>query len=127
MSSHSDLEIIKEFPGFHCMGLDKENILRRLGESWAPERVSDLIYEEPDHCWRLIRSISLEKPNDEALMQLGVTLGGLLREHPGVIELISQDVQETPQLAEVLSWVPEDEMIDSAVWSQIEFLSKSMK
>jgi len=127
MSSHSDLEIIKEFLGFHRMGLDKENILRRQGESWASELVSDLVYEESDHCWRLVRSIALEKPNDEALMQLGVTLGSLLREHPGLIGLISQDVQENSQLAEVLSWVPEDEMIDSAVWSQIERLSETTK
>lgn len=123
MRSHTDQEVVSEFLGYHRMALDRENVLRRQGESWASELLSDLVYDDPARCWRLIRAIALEPPNEDALMSMGVTLSGLFREHPEIMELVEREVREQPRLAEVMSWVMEDEQIDPSVWAQIELLS----
>ncbi|GBL47425.1 hypothetical protein SFMTTN_3264 [Sulfuriferula multivorans] len=70
---------------------------------------------------------ALEDPTEEALMFFGVTLSGLLRDHPDLIEVIAHDVAETPKLTEVMSWVMEDEAIDPSVWARIESLSEPSK
>lgn len=125
MSTYTDEEVVREFLGYHRMALDRENVLRRQGESWASDLISDLIYDDPARCWRLVRAIALEAPNEDALMSLGVTLSGLFREHPEIIELVEREIREQTRLTEVMSWVMEDEQIDPSVWAQIELLSNS--
>jgi hypothetical protein len=71
----------------------------------------------------LVQSIALETPNKDALISLGVTLSGLFREHPEIMELVEREVRERPRLVEVMSWVMKDEQIDPSVWAQIELLS----
>lgn len=123
MKDHSDSEIVKELLGYHRMALDSENILRRQGGEWARDLVTDLMYDDPERCWHIVRLASLENPNDESLMFFGVTLSGLLRDHPELIQVIARDVSEAPKLGEVMSWVMEDEAIEPSVWSLVESLS----
>ncbi|MER2513130.1 MAG: hypothetical protein ABTQ25_12085 [Nitrosomonas ureae] len=127
MTSHTDSEIITELLGYHRMALDSDNVLRRQGADWARDVLTDLMYDDPDRCWRIVRLAALQDPNDEALMFFGVTLSGLLRDHPELIEVMAHDVVENPKLSEVMSWVMEDDAIDSSVWSRIESLSGPKK
>ena len=60
-------------------------------------------------------------------MFFGVTLSGLLRDHPELIEVMAHDVVENPELSELMSWVMEDDAIDPSVWSRIESLSEPKK
>ncbi len=124
MKDHSDSEIAKELLGYHRMALDRENVLRRQGGEWARDLLTDLMYDDPERCWRIVRSASLEDPDDEALMFFGVTLSGLLCAHPELIQIIARNVDENPKLCEVMSWIMEDEAIEPSVWLQVESLSK---
>lgn len=124
MTNHSDSEIVTELLGYHRMALDGDNVLRRQGAVWARDALADLMYDDPDRCWRVVRLAALEDPNEEALMFFGVTLSGLLRDHPELIEVMAHDVVENQKLSEVMSWVMEDEAIDPSVWSRIQSLSE---
>ena len=84
----------------------------------------NLVYDDPDRCWRVINLVALLTPSEEALTLLGVTLSELLCEHPSLIEAIAHDVAQNPKLSELMSWVTEDESIAPAVRSRIDFLSK---
>lgn len=127
MTPHTDHEVVKEFLGYHRMALDRDKVLRRQGESWASELLSDLIYDDPERCWRLLGAIALETPNEDALMSLGFTLSGLFRNHPELMGQVERAVRAQPQLAEMMSWVVEDEQIDPSVWARIELLSDSRR
>ena len=106
------------------MALDSENVLRRQGAPWARDVLMGLAYDDPDRCWRVISLVALQTPNEEALTFLGVTLSGLLCEHPSQIEAIAHDVAQNPKLSELMSWVAEDDAIETAVRSRVDFLSK---
>ena len=127
MKEHSDSEIAAELIGYHRMALDKDNVLRRQGAEWVPAALTDLAYDEPERCWRIIRLAALLGPDEDALMSFGVTLSGLLTEHPELIDVIEQDVSENNRLTEVMSWVMEDEAIDRSVWARVESLSEPIK
>ncbi len=127
MTNHPDSEIVTELLGYHRMALDSENVLRRQGADWARDVLTDLMYDDPDRCWRIVRLAALQDPNEEALMFFGVTLSGLLRDHPELIEVMAHDVVENPELSELMSWVMEDDAIDPSVWSRIESLSEPKK
>lgn len=124
MTEHSDSEIAEEVLGYHRMALDGDKILRRQGADWARDMLADFAYDDPGRCWRIIRLAVLGEPAEEALMFFGVTLSGLLSDHPEMIEVIAHDVAETPKLSEVMSWVMEDEAINPSVWARIESLSE---
>ena len=124
MITRLDSEIVAEFLGYHHMALDSDDVLRRQGESWALDAIFDLAYDDPERCWRLMRAIAQESPNQEAMMSLGVKLGFLLLEHPEIINVISRDVCGNPQLVGLLTWVEEDENFAPVLWEQIVALSK---
>jgi len=123
MTNHTDSEIAKELLGYHRMALDSENILRRQGASWACDLLWKLSCHDPARCWQVIQLAAMDKPNDDALLFLGVTIGGLLRGHPEIINTIARDAKENSSLSEVISWVEKDDAIEPSVWSQVELLS----
>jgi precorrin isomerase len=126
MSNASDSDIVAGYIGYHRMVLGEDRVLRRVIETpWAVELVGDLAYDDPDRCWALLRAIAKEHPADDAMVSLGVTLGSLLTEHPGAIEMIESDVRRDSALSDLLTWIMEDEWISPEIWRRIEALSQS--
>lgn len=124
MINPTDAELVAEFIGYHCMALDSENILRRQGAEWAPSFLGELVYDDPERCWRVTKAIASGNPSEDAMMYLGVVLSSLLREHPEIIGIIEEDSKTNNELRVLLSWVMEDENIPERVWQKIEAISE---
>ena len=120
----NDAEVIDGYIDYHRMVLDNDGILRRLAETpWAVDFISDLVYEDPSRCWRLLCGIATKQPANDVMGSLGVTLGSLLREQPSMMDTIEKDVRTDKRLVELISYIMEDEYIRPDIWARIEAIS----
>lgn len=120
----SDIEVIHAYIDYHRMALDNIGVLRRIEEApWAVDFVSDLVYDDPNRCWRLLRGVAAERPKDDVMVSLGVTLGSLLRERPDMMTTIETEFVANNWLGGLMSYVMEDDYIRPDIWARIEEIS----
>ena len=124
----TDSEVVEAFLAHHKFALDKEMLLRRVVESrWAVDLAYDFAYEDPLHCWKILATLLTQTPPDDAMCEAAGVLTLLLREHPSSFDTIERDAAIDVRLAQLLSWVPDDEPLGPELWRRIEALTEATR